>query len=59
MVKLFKVSPRKLRNVNGIVISPEMGVVVTTKSHTNDPFCNGAVEVKESFMRLYGVELNK
>lgn len=59
MAKLFKVTPNKSRNVNGVVISPEMEVIVTTKSHTNDPFYNGAVEVKESFMRLYGVDLKK
>lgn len=35
MAKLFKVTPNKSRNVNGVV------------------------EVKESFMRLYGVDLKK
>lgn len=59
MAKQFKVTPKKARNVNGVVISPEMEVIVTTQSHTNDPFYNGAVEVKESFLRLYGVDLKK
>ena len=59
MERLFKVTPNKSRNVNRFVISPEMEVIVTTKFHTNDPFYNGAVEVKESFMRLYGVDLKK
>lgn len=59
MAKLFKVTPKKARNVNGVVISPEMEVVVTTKSHTNDPFYNGAVEIKEAFMRVYGVDIKK
>lgn len=59
MAKQFRVTPKKTRNVNGVVISPEMGTIVTTKSHTNDPFYNGAIEIKEIFMRLYGVDIKK
>ncbi|MDD4990729.1 MAG: DUF6140 family protein [Paludibacter sp.] len=59
MSKLFKVWPKKPRNTNSVIISPAMEVIVTTKSHTGDPFYNGAVEVKEAYMRLYGVDLKK
>ena len=59
MSKQFKVCPKKPRNTNGVIISPAMEVIVITKSHTGDPFYNGAVEVKEAYQRLYGVDLKK
>lgn len=59
MVKLFRVAPKKARSVNGVVISPEMEIIVTVKSHTNDSFYNGAIEIKETFMGLYGVDIKK
>ena len=45
--------------MNGTVLTPEMTLVVTTKQHTSDPFYNGAVEVQEAYMRLYGFDYKK
>lgn len=36
-----------------------MGVTVTTQIHTSDPFYNGAKEVQEAYMRLYGFDYKK
>jgi hypothetical protein len=36
-----------------------MKVTVTTKMHTFNPFYNGAEEVKEAYMRLYGFDYKK
>jgi hypothetical protein len=59
MAKVFKVYPKQNRNVNGVSITPEMVAVITTKQTTLDPFCNGAVEIKDAFLRLYGVDIKK
>jgi hypothetical protein len=59
VAKLFKVYPKRNRHQNGIIITPDMSVVVTTKMHTLDSFNNGAVEVKEAFLRLYCVDIKK
>ena len=59
MARVFKVKPRKEKRANGIIISPAMEVVVTTKQEASTPFYNGAVELKEAFMRLYGVDIKK
>ena len=36
-----------------------MEVTVTTQQHTTDPFYNGAKEIKEAYMRLYGFDYQK
>ncbi len=40
-------------------MTPEMEVTVTTQQHTTDPFYNGAKEIKETYMRLYGFDYQK
>ncbi len=59
MSKVFRITPKAVRRANGTVLTPEMSVVVTTKIHTSDPFYNGAVEVQEAYMRLYGFDYKK
>ena len=46
MSRVFKVTPKKIKRVNGTVLTPEMEVTVTTQLHTADPFYNGAKEIK-------------
>jgi hypothetical protein len=41
------------------VLTPEMKVIVTTDIHTSDSFYNGAKEIKEAYMRLYGFDYKK
>ena len=36
-----------------------MSIIVTTQSHTSTPFYNGAEEVKEQYMRIYGFDYKK
>lgn len=59
MSKVFKVTPKRIKRTNGTVLTPEMVVTVTTQQHTTDPFYNGAKELKEAYMRLYGFDYQK
>ena len=52
MSKVFRITPKRTRRVNGQVITPEMVITVTTRQHCTNPFYNGAVEVKEQYMRM-------
>ena len=36
-----------------------MSIIVTTQSNTSTPFYNGAEEVKEQYMRIYGFDYKK
>ena len=53
MSKVFKVWPKRVKRVNGTVLTPEMVIVVTTKIHVSNPFSNGAQEIKDTYMRIY------
>jgi len=59
MARIFKVWPKRTTNRNGIRLSTEMEVTVTTKMPTSNPFYNGAAELKERYMFLYNVDLKK
>lgn len=59
MAKVFKVTPKRVKKVNGTVLTPEMSITVTTLQHTNDPFYNGAKEIKEAYLRLYRFDYKK
>jgi hypothetical protein len=59
MSKVFKVTPKRIKRTNGTVLTPDMSITVTTKQHTTDPFYNGAVEIKETYLRLYSFDYKK
>lgn len=59
MAKVFKVTPKRIKRVNGLVLTPEMSVIVTTPFSVPDPFCNGAKEIQEAYLRLYGFDYKK
>lgn len=59
MSKVFQITPKRIKRTNGTVLTPEMVVTVTTQSHTTTPFYNGAKEVQEAYMRLYGFDYKK
>jgi len=59
MAKVFRVTPKREKRTNGTVLTPEMSVTVTTVQHVGDPFSNGAKEIKEAYMRLYGFDYKK
>ena len=48
MSRVFKVWPKRVKRVNGTVLTPEMVIVVTTKIHVSNPFSNGAQEIKDT-----------
>ena len=59
MSRVFKVWPKRVKRVNGTVLTPEMVIVVTTKIHVSNPFSNGAQEIKETYMRIYQFDYKK
>ena len=59
MSRVFRVTPKRIKRTNGQVLTPDMSVVVTTKTHATSPFTNGAQELKEAYMRLYGFDYQK
>ena len=59
MNKVFRVIPKHIKRANGTMLTPEMGITVTTRTHTTDPFCNGAEEIKEQYMRMYQFDYKK
>lgn len=59
MSKVFQIIPKRIKRSNGTVLTPEMVVTVTTRQHTTSPFYNGAKEVQEAYMRLYGFDYKK
>ena len=59
MSKIFRITPKRIKRSNGQVLTPEMAIMVTTRSHTGTPFYNGAVEVKEQYMRMYQFDYKK
>ncbi len=58
MAKVFRVTPKRIKRVNGLVLTPDMVVVVTTQSHMLSSFNNGAKELKD-YMRIYGFDYQK
>lgn len=59
MSKVSRITPKRIKRANGTVLTPEMVITVTTRSHTTDPFYNGAVEIKEEYMRMYQFDYKK
>ena len=59
MSKVFQIIPKRTKRANGTVLTPDMVITVTTMSHTNTPFYNGAKEVQEAYMHLYGFDYKK
>ena len=59
MSKVFQIIPKRIKHMNGTVLTPDMVVIVTTQSHTSNPFNNEAKEIQEAYMRLYGFDYKK
>ena len=59
MSKVFRVTPKRIIRRNGLVLTPEMSIVVTMRTHSSTPFNNGAEEVKEQYMRMFGFYYKK
>lgn len=59
MSKVFRITPRRVKRVNNTVLTPEMSLIVTLNTHSSTPFYNGAKEVQEAYMRMYGFDYKK
>ena len=59
MSRVFEIIPKRIKRTNGTVLSSEMRVTVTTKVNTASPFYNGAAEIKDAYMRIYGFDYTK
>ena len=59
MSKVFRVTPKRIIRRNGLVLTPEMSIVVTMRTHSSAPFNNGAEEVKEQYMRMFGFDYKR
>jgi len=59
MSKVFRITPKRVKRSNGQVLTPDMSITVTTKMHTTTPFYNGAEEIKEQYMHMYGFDYKK
>ncbi len=59
MPRSFRITPKRIKRTNGTVLTPDMSVIVTTRQHTYDPFYNGAVEIREAYMRIYAFDYSK
>lgn len=59
MSKIFQIIPKRVKRANGQVLTPEMTVTVTTKMPATNPFYNGAQEIQEAYMRIYGFDYKK
>ena len=49
MSRVFKVMPKRVKRVNGTVLTPEIEIVAATKIGTSNPFYNNAQEIKEAY----------
>ena len=56
-MKAFRITPKRIRRSNGQVLTPEMSVVVST--NLSNSFNNGAKEVAEAYMRIYGFDYKR
>ena len=59
MNRVFRITPKRTKRTNGQVLTPEMALTVTTRSHTTTSFYNGTVEIKEQYMRMYQFDYKK
>ena len=59
MSKVFRITPKRIKRTNGQVLTPEMSIIVTTRSHTITPFYNGAKEIQEQYMHMFHFDYKK
>ena len=59
MSKVFLITLKRVKRSNGQVLTPETSNTVTTKLHATTPIYNGAVKIKEQYMRMYQFDYKK
>ena len=55
---VFRITPKRIKRSNGTVLTPDMEITVTVNNFT-DPFYNGAKEIQQMYMRIYGFDYKK
>ena len=55
----FRITTKRMSQMNGIRIDPGMSVEVITQSYTNPLLTNGGQSVADAFMRIYGVDIKR
>ena len=55
----FRITTKRMSQMNGVRIDPGMSVEVVTQSYTNPLLTNGGQPVVDAFKRIYGVDLKK
>ena len=55
----FRITPKHVKNCNGIRIEPGMSVEVVTQTMSNPVVTNGGQNVVDAFMRIYGIDIKK
>lgn len=58
-MNVFQIPPKRIKRVNGQVLTPEMSVTVTMHFHLGTPLTDGSKEVAEANMRNYGFDFKK
>ena len=59
MSRELYLTPKWIKWTNGLVLTLEMSIIVTTRQPCTTPFYNGAEEIKEQYMRIYGFDYKK
>lgn len=56
-MKVFQVWPKWTINRSGIVLTPSMSVTVELRFHATSPLYGS--EVREAYLRIYNIDINK
>jgi hypothetical protein len=56
---LYKATLKRTSTVNGVRMEKGMSVNVVTKYTSNPLTINGGEDVREAFLRIYGIDLRK
>lgn len=55
----FRITTKRMSQMNGIRIEPGMSVEVVSNSFSNPLLTNGGQPVADAFMRIYGIDIRK
>lgn len=55
----FRITTKRMSQMNGIRIEPGMSVEVITQSMSNPLLENGGKSVIDAFYRIYGIDIKK
>lgn len=55
----FRITTKRMSQMNGIRIEPGMSVEVVTQSQSNPLLVNGGQSVIDAFYRIYGIDIKR